>query len=1259
MESVHPLTRTVNISRFVELFAGGRSPASDMFRQANQDAHDAPRTPASVFSAWQDLGASRKRLATSISVVTRSPSLRGAVMVYDKLKETLRDAVRFFKAIPNIPSQKISSLLECFETMIEVSLNLKADLILMELSGVVESKVTLVLNTPLISEETKKGILETLRFEVQSGIPFLEQFRMFSKELNQTEDLVAIEQLIRLFLEQRSSTLVCDVRELLFHLFYNFRKIRRFASKMSVLLESKLLVHSITPVHRRLMHFIAAFRAFQGRSIDSRTFRENLLPIATKFVCMVHDSHNDHAALAFVDFQALGNCVESIVHAFRGLDDILQVMKGINQVIDVHFQGDELRPLVFDFQFVDLPDLEMTFDVFVADDVEPIPSVARLKADLADRDILIDEGVPNILELIRTCAKAGIDIISGSPPANERDIFSMFDHVFKQNLQLEEPDNTTESTLETLHYLHLYFLSLHVSGKASYSNSVLLTYLRCCCLLLFEKDVLNDLTLFGPFPDTLADRILPHWDKLCKSIPLVDTDSLLGDLRLTFVDLCTVIGDEGPEMNTEQRESLLSLFSWFLVHSSELPTLDDLMCALALLSDVSLPSLGSVSALLHEYFTKTKERTIFELPLPFMSAFLGTGTPSYQTNGFQSFLPLFVESASQGLETGELTFDQQALEALRDGSSCVFDGFSSSLIVSHEVPFRVIAMDVQLIGDPRLSSSFQLIFRGGFSPRSVAECLRVVLEGGHRGIWKYIVELSFFLCFVQTRDAIAKDFSMLRQINLRFFGSIGNGYLFLSSVFSGADEAIKRISSGTQRLKRHASQVPLTEKIPASLDAEIFHSYSLIKIGADQLDFLSELVSISAQLEGSEFSDVFEEQIRPPFSALRIPSHLGQFANAIVGQPFAAAVLDSLDSLLQLVILAQQSDAVFAFYVNDGCFLDLIPDPTPLSLLSQPSDLDPLALPYSIISTRYSVFNQRQLRDLADSLQPVPDVEISAPNHLLPPSTQDALLEMLTTLQDEHERFVSAVQPESPSAKLYFELDELKAEIRRFEAEIDTYGKSVRQLYTGFLEDQKRLTEEFSRENAEFQAVIREQILEKSKLETEMEIIDREIAAKLQMRTLKMASNRMLARANEGLRIIIGPIPEVESSESPEPRVISSEAEEVPLIPVVKRPPTPEYCEEREPPPCEYRPGIVPERLRKFVAPWVGLSEEAMAMIERSTAVWEAQCAQSCQSKTPSSECELGFVGDVSCAMLHAQIDDRKRRIAKGTQLLAELLSPN
>jgi hypothetical protein len=62
-------------------------------------------------------------------------------------------------------------------------------------------------------------------------------------------------------------------------------------------------------------------------------------------------------------------------------------------------------------------------------------------------------------------------------------------------------------------------------------------------------------------------------------------------------------------------------------------------------------------------------------------------------------------------------------------------------------------------------------------------------------------------------------------------------------------------------------------------------------------------------------------------------------------------------------------------------------------------------------------------------------------------------------------------------------------------------------------------------------------------------------------------------------------------------------------------------------------------------------------MIERAVAQWQMQSAHTTNSETPSSEPEGAFVGDGSLAVLRAQIDDCKSRIATGGQVLAEIRS--
>jgi hypothetical protein len=770
-------------------------------------------------------------------------------------------------------------------------------------------------------------------------------------------------------------------------------------------------------------------------------------------------------------------------------------------------------------------------------------------------------------------------------------------------------------------------------------------------------------SLSDVFDKSVFDAIQPHWISLCQSINAVDSDSALGQLRLAFLDLCAAINGESEAFFSGKESALFQVFEWFLVHSVKLPSAENLLLVIASVSSLGLEPLSSILSLLQDLLAKAQARDDLELPLAFIGRVLGVNPPSHRTNEFNSFLPLFIECASQCFETGEISFNQQTLDSLRNGSATSLDEFSETLVISHELPFRAIAAAVELQNDRLLSSSVDLIFRGAFSPHSVAEFFRAVFLGKHWFFWKFVLEFSFFLCFLQTRDAIAGDFLMLRQVNLRMFGGIANRYLFLQTVFALPDSAL--LLSAARRLKCAVDRVPTTHAIAPALLAEVFLACSALRLAANDLDIDRALSSLSAELEPMPFFDVFADRIRPALADLRLPPELYAFLD----RPLPPSVLDSFDAVVQAVFLAQHSDAIFAFFATGAAFLELANFPSPLARGTEAAESAAGGMSFSTASSRWAEFTAAQLRETAGELARIelPEVAIARPIAALSAQTEAALLRMLAAAQAEYEGLPSATIREGTDGTLARAVASLEVECRNFEAEIARFVEAGVAMRAQVLAEQREWMEEFSRAEAENREELRRQREEMAVLEGEIAHFNREIAAKKQAKRDRTASIRLL---QESVRRLVRPGARQESegigsavAEAGEEARAQDRVSEPKRVQAERQPhtqPQPQPETQVEPTRAEtHLPDELPPALKKFVRGRIGLPPETISTIERSSKGTGTALPTARAGRIASADNVEAVLGDGAVTDLRAEIEEARRRVQCGLRLLAEIHGPD
>jgi hypothetical protein len=1221
--------RHLDIQQYQDVFATSRTTASSILHTTHQDAIDGSRTPSSVFSIWDELQAVRKRLATSLSVLLHSPRVRSTITLSEKVIETRGTAVKFLKACSHCPHEKITTLQTCFQSMLESTLDLKTVLVLMDLGPLVERLINDVQNTPLLSDVAREGILERLKLNVVQTTPFLEAFAGLRDGLRAEKDLGVIQTGLETFVDNYRGDLQIDC--ILFDLFFKVRGLQLSGAKIGVLGEMNLAGPNLSRVNTKLVHFIAAFHAVAGTIATVDTIRVSLGARSADLREAVRDV-DEQAAAAFTNLASLAQAVDDIRRDLQGLEDTIVVVERLNQILDEKLPNSTIRPIQLISTFFKWPDLAVAF---VRDERPKVPAFSALVTKF--RDLLVqkrfgadDPKITNVLGQIRRLGVRRVveHVLRGPPFATESRVFEALEAVVRMSCTKKETFAEAVGALEALHILHFYFMARDLAGLQRYSDSILGVYFRAHCDFLLDSDVEN---------------ARAKWTAKAQDLAHGEADSLLGTIRQGFYDLVHEI-ERAP-----RQDDLVELFAWFLRCSIEVPEFDQIERAIKLATKFSL---GSTAATLKEYLARRRSNADVDPAVRFFNAVFQTEFPEFASNSQLALLPFFGKAASCCSEQGDIAFDGDPADDL--------DAFRRSLVVTPQMSFQLVAQEICELGDTALSAAFQVIFRGGFSRATLTECFRLCIRSEHFAVvWDSVLRLTNFLIFVQTRDALFDDFSMLRQLNLKFIDSFGNGCRFLATVMPIPDDLLKPLLKSAQHLRTLVNEVSLIEPIRPELFEQIFLAYSTIRIAADGLNWNAELANVSRLLEGSTLFDTFHRHIAPSLEALEIPPKFGEFVEDVQPHPNSARILDSLDLVFLLITLTKQADAFFKFSFSDSQALELRVVPYPLRLVQQPVEVDPLSMPYSILNRRFLAFNRSQLRETANELirEPIPELAIPVPDDLLPNETQQNLLDLLVEMQGEHEALGNVA---GEKGWLAAEIAELERQCARYEKEIAGSLIWIRNVCERFMAEQRELTEDFQRREREVRAETRRLKRAEMELMSRTAGVEKEIAFKQRQRMGILQADRGLRAANKELAKDAGDIE----------KMLAEEA--APLVQVDVMPPAlpeeerhlvmPEIAVEDAPEEVirqpQRRPGFVPDSLKKFTRPWMMLPVEAKEMIERQTASWEvSRRASARQVGATALEVDAGPINDRLLQKVRAEIEDKKRRAQKGSQILAEILA--
>jgi hypothetical protein len=1020
----------------------------------------------------------------------------------------------------------------------------------------------------------------------------------FRQNLENERDLTVIQSAIELFVEKSRPIIEADFDDLLFVLFYKFRVLEYVGLKVSLLAETN---QDFVQIKRYLLRLVSTFHSVSGIKVDCEPVRL-LMPIANKLRETVDDE--------FVDE------IQDVATDLEAMDMMLTVTREISRILSEEFPDSTVAPIVPDSRFFDFPELKIAFENKEIEANGRFSMSIEFFKSLIQKKSTSIEMVSSFLEQIRGFSERKVieDVLIGPPCATEASAFAAWMAVCRSNFMIQEPNYDIENALESLHLVHFYFAALDLGGLASYSDSILSIYLRGHSEFLFGQAV-------------AVEELRAKWEERSQTIDGHEINILLGEIRGSFEDLVNFVNDLPVETISEKEPQLLELFDLFTNSVFEDLSIEATDRVIQLMTEFSSEKLDPIVSVLKEYSLKKRLSSDIEPIFQFFDSFFNEDFRMTTHNSKAACLPIFIQSANHCFETGEVRFDRSALN---DGR---FDDLH--LFVSYQVKFQMVSIEIEELNDPALSSAIQLIFRGSFSPISMVKCFRAAIR---TRVWLSIVNLAWFLFFVQSRDEIFGDFSMLRQINLRSLESLGNGYRFLSTVLPLPSPFIHMISNASQQLKRLVNKIPLTDELDSEHFDKLFLEFSRIQVAADHLDFSLEYSKISALLYETQLFEPFQKDILPILENFHIPDE------SFLRQLHDIEIWDSMELVFMGITLMQQSDAFFIFFLTRNNWLELKAIPS-----LQRKSFDNFRIPFCVANRRFLAFNRAQLKEAANELilKPVPwPLDVTIAN----PSSQ--LFEVLSKLQNEHEQIVSKRQDVS----LLREISELEAECKRYDEEIETTKHGIRAIYDEFVEEQKEL---------DFESQKQEDLRESKDLEAEEEDLNAKMAAinnELERKERKLRelteSIKCFEMANRELERNSGQarVPEIEP-ESSEVVVSEERAEESSAVATVSETENDKREETFRQP--MRRSGYVPESLRRFVKPWMFLPTEAQEIIERSAKDWETKNAETEEPSMmePMGIEPVGGVTDLTLHLLQEQIDDKRRRVINGTQILSEILA--
>lgn len=904
------IANTFDFNLFHERFSGCRSCISRILRQVVQLAHEDPRTEPRIFELFKSVTATRKRLATRLSVLVRGHKIGTIITLWEKLIETQKEVIQFLKITNLVVPETIATVNNYFNSMFDLTLHLKNLLVIQQLAHTINQ----CLNDPSrlqtaaddvetdnsFENEIDRTMIDELVFEVRGTTKFLQSYTEFTKTVKANQSREEFLEKLKVILIESQSYDNFDLGPTLYSLFYNFRKLYFESLPIIIIAETDTSAKAIRKVYLELQVLLNSFKSIIGKEIDVDAISELLLP----------NIANVRRACADTEFEQINNilsCLDVIFNELHTINDTLCVSFQIDQFLS-KLKDPELNQLNFDCSFYEPP---IVMDKYDADKERPEKVIHNFD-EIIDTFVnrLASLGFHIIIKLDYTSPTSSVievplladvfqdfqenlnysslyNLMKG--PANESDFFSYIFETQKEAMVLStEKEKTLVNNLAILCQFYYLLMALDAANLIDFSNSLHLSYMRSYSMIYLKNDSVGSLMngLNSPFDFHEIPNLSALENELKDNTEILEIDQEVSNVRVLLFSFIQAVSHLSPTVLYDHIDPIGAIIAWFVnpINSfSESLSSESFFQLLTRLQKANIPEIGpyveKLSQLYYHIITHRKDTPI----ITYLTLFLDVQPPNALI--YKPLVTILVDAIEKCMNFGILNCDVRIIEQLKAHDndqeivSHLCRELRKTMITSHEILLKKISIaTLNLTTSGPLNSSCDLLIRGSLICKSVKSFVTnlVIFQNQHEApqekidlLWQYITQISQFIVFIATFDVLLKptSFSIMRQLNFtQYLSFFCNLMIYLSRSMNLDDEQqIKEIVELSTDIKNIISRTTLTVEIHPDTVNDVISLYSDLRLKYNLFDSIP-LIETARQLidhisYSSELKNLFEKSL--------------------------------------------------------------------------------------------------------------------------------------------------------------------------------------------------------------------------------------------------------------------------------------------------------------------------------------------------------------------------------------------------------------
>lgn len=921
-DSIRNFAVHIDINLFHEMFSTSRSTISSVLRHVVQMAHEDPRSNPIIFERFKSVAATRKRLATRLSVLMHGRKIRTVITLWDKLIETQGEVIQFFKTTGLMTAEMMSTVNNCFTLMFDSALHLKNLLVIQQLASMVDRCLARPLKypVPMIYEEEEeipddqsapsdkigREITDELILTVHGTTDFLKVYKNFIEEVKPTIDKGQFLTMFKTFLEKSQCFDHFDLYPTLFSMFYKFRKLEIASLPLMVTSENDPNSKEIKSVYRNIQLLLHNAKTLSGEEIDAESSLELLYPIIDK-IRQESTEVNNPSYQSLI--QSILSSLDSICEELQTIDDTICVSFQVDQLISKIasiFPEANLTPYNFHCLFYYPPSVSEYYepDNFQA----PVQSTSKnfepliekfvnelkkfqINFEIEKTDSHIKVNIPDLSEyfsiLLSNYRYSPIQNLLVSPPS-ETVFFTQIFEMQKEMLVNDINDDKLDLALTAISNVYYFLLLLDYAGYVNFSNS-----LHLICLKSYSKINFQDDDQIGPLLQDLNSVFdctqIKNPEELTKSLIVTSEqnkiDQKLSHMRLfvyTYIETLCHLSPELLSKNFDTLSEIIGQFTHIITKITDTISSDEFYGLLCRMKETNIPEINefiSNCVALHDELKKYWN--VIPIQTNLMS-YLHVDYPDFSYK--KAVIYDLVDFLKLCLDFRIIYCDLSYLENIVSMPKWprnmlpICRDFLKTVVISHDVLFKMLTIaSSNLSNCSKINETVDLINRGKFSCQMVKTLLTdlITIRANELAapdkidfMCKYALQLTAFLMLLNTIEILFPSFatSIGKILNRRnFLLSYCNSVIYLTNIMDVPSELSGSIFDLCLDLKKLLSMS--TQKVDFSNDdyKDLYNFYFELRlkfssVSPDSLTNSAKLLIES--IDDNELSEKFEAVLK-------------------------------------------------------------------------------------------------------------------------------------------------------------------------------------------------------------------------------------------------------------------------------------------------------------------------------------------------------------------------------------------------------------